>query len=112
MIDVLNAEWIKQKATKNEFQLSGHAHKERQEEAINTWEIREALMECEILESYPKDPKGPSCLVLGYAKERPIHIVCGRGKNDWLLIITVYIPRAPKWIDPKTRGGRENERAS
>jgi len=46
-------------------------------------------------------------LVLGYAEQRPIHAVCGKGKNDWLLIITVYIPRPPKWIDPKTRGGRE-----
>lgn len=25
----------------------------------------------------------------------------------WLLVITVYIPRPPKWIDPKTRGGRK-----
>jgi len=105
--DGIDVEWIKEKAKKNEFELSGHAHKERQEETINTWEIQEALVRCEILESYPKDPRGPSCLVLGYAEQRPIHAVCGKGKNDWLLIITVYIPRPPKWIDPKTRGGRE-----
>ena len=107
MVDVIHADWIKVKARENEFQLSGHAHKERQEETIHTWEIREALINCEILENYPKDPKGPSCLVLGYAMGRPIHVVCGRAKNDWLLIITVYIPKPPKWIDPKTRGGHE-----
>jgi hypothetical protein len=39
----MDAEWIKERARRNEFQLSGHAHRERQEEAINTWEIREAL---------------------------------------------------------------------
>jgi hypothetical protein len=107
LVDVIHADWVKEKARENEFQLSGHAHKERQEEAIHTWEIREALINCEILENYPKDPKGPSCLVIGYAMGRPIHIVCGRVKNDWLLIITVYIPKPPKWIDPKTRGGHE-----
>ena len=90
MSDGIDVEWIKEKAKKNEFELSGHAHKERQEETISTWEIQEALVECEILESYPKDPRGPSCLAFGYAKGRPIHLVCGRGKNDWLLIITVY----------------------
>jgi len=74
---------------------------------LTTWEIREALINCEILENYPKDPKGPSCLVFGYAMGRPVHVVCGRAKNDWLLIITVYIPKPPKWIDPKTRGGHE-----
>lgn len=107
MVDTIDVEWVKEKARNNEFQLSGHAHKERQEETINTWEIREALMGCEILESYPKDPKGSSCLVLGYAKGRSIHIVCGKAKNNWLLIITVYIPVLPKWLNPKTRGGRE-----
>jgi hypothetical protein len=65
------------------------------------------LTGCEILKSYPKDPKGPSCLVLGYARERPIHIVCGKTKNNWLLVITVYIPIPPKWLDLRTRGGRE-----
>ena len=30
-----------------------------------------------------------------------------RAKNDWLVVITVYIPKPPKWIDPKTRGGHE-----
>ena len=103
----MDAEWIKERARRNEFQLSGHAHKERQEEAINTWEIRETLMECERLENYPNDPRGPSCVVLGYAEGRPIHIVCGRAKNDWLLIITVYTPKPPKWLDPRTRGGGE-----
>jgi hypothetical protein len=68
---------------------------------------REALIECESLENYPNDPRGPSCVVLGYAEGRPIHIVCGRAKNDWLLIITVYIPKPPQWLDPRTRGGGE-----
>jgi hypothetical protein len=65
----MDAEWIKERARRNEFQLSGHAHKERQEEAINTWEIREALIECQSLENYPNDPRGPSCVVLDMLKE-------------------------------------------
>ena len=27
--------WIRERANKNEFQLTGHAHKERQEDVIN-----------------------------------------------------------------------------
>jgi hypothetical protein len=95
--------WIRKRANKNEFQLTGHAHKERQEEVIKTKEIREALMKGEILENYPDDPRGPSCLVLGYSGDRVIHVVCGRTKGDWLLVITVYIPRPPKWINERTR---------
>ncbi len=45
-------------ANKREFQLTGRAHKERQEETIKAKEIRDALMKCEILENYPDDPRG------------------------------------------------------
>ena len=98
--------WIREKANRNEFQLTGHAHKERQEGAIKAEEIRMALMNAEILENYPDDPRGPSCLVLGYSRGRAIHVVCGRTKGDWLLVITVYIPGPSKWINARTRTER------
>lgn len=103
---LINVGWIRNRANKNEFQLTGHAHKERQEEVIKTKEIREALMGGEILENYPDDPRGPSCLVLGYSGGRAIHVVCSRTKGDWLLVITVYIPRPPKWINERKRTKR------
>jgi hypothetical protein len=103
---IISVAWIRERANKNEFQLTGHAHKERQEEVIKTKEIREVLMKCEILENYPDDPRGPSCLVLGYSGGRAIHVVCGRTKGDWLLVITVYIPRPRKWINERTRAKR------
>ena len=95
---------IKHKVLQDEFQLTYHAHLERQEETIEIEDIREALLSGQILEDYPRDPRGPNCLVLGYSGKRPIHIVCGWAKNGWLLIITVYIPRPPKWITPYKRG--------
>ena len=36
--------WIHERANKTEFQLTGHAHKERQEDVIKVEEIRMALM--------------------------------------------------------------------
>lgn len=98
--------WIRERANKREFQFTGHAHKERQEETIKAKEIRDALMKCELLENYPDDPRGASCLVLGYSEGRAIHIVCGRTKCDWLLVITVYIPKPPKWINERKRAKR------
>lgn len=68
-------------------------------------EIEEAMINGEILEDYVNDPRGPSCLVLGYGREGyPIHLVCGQTPSKALRIITVYIPTPPRWIDPKTRG--------
>ena len=99
----MDIEKIRRKAQRGEFQLTYHAHLERQEEGIEIAHIKETLMSGEILEDYPDDPRGHSCLVLGYSEGRAIHIVCGWTKTDWLLVITVYIPRPPKWTDPRTR---------
>ena len=67
-------------------------------------EAESALLRCEILENYPDDPRGESCLALGFATDQnPVHIVCGRNRSGHLILITVYIPRLPKWKDPYTR---------
>lgn len=56
-----------------------------------------------LLESYPDDRRGGSCLVVGFTKKgKPIHSVCGRSGNS-LVIITVYIPMPPKFINPYER---------
>jgi len=106
---LIRVDWIHERANKNEFQLTGHAHKERQEEVIKTEEIRMALIKAEILENYPDDPRGPSCLVSGYSSGRAIHVVCGRTKGDWLLVITDYIPGPPKWINARNRAKRDDK---
>lgn len=36
---------------------------------ITTEELEEALKTCEIIEDYPDDPRGASCLILGLAEE-------------------------------------------
>ena len=57
------------------------------------------------MEDYTNDPKGPSCLILGYSQNRPIHIVCGYTPTKWIRIITAYIPKLPKWTNEKARAG-------
>lgn len=72
---------------------------------ISTGEIRQVIEHGEIIEGYPEDVRGHSCLMLGCGEEsnRPIHIVCAY-KEDYLAIITAYIPGKKEWADDfKTR---------
>ena|SRR3989338_3801316 len=87
----------------DKYEISSHAQKERYEENISLKEIEEAISHGEIIEDYPKDTRGHSCLVLGHSRNKSIHIVCSILPNGWLRIITVYIPKMPKWINPKQR---------
>lgn len=65
--------------------------------------LRRLYLNGQILEDYPNDPRGPSCLVYGNARGRPVHVVCGRNRSGWLVLITVYIPTMPKWKSPTER---------
>lgn len=85
------------------FRECSFAEKERYVEDITLYDLEKAISNGEILENYPDDPRGPSCLLLGLSKKRPIHIVCSYLPTDWIRIITVYIPKLPKWINERSR---------
>jgi hypothetical protein len=99
----------RQKAKTGRIELSKHAADEAFDETITIKDIHEALSHREktrVLEFYPSDPRGPSCLFVGPAKDgRWIHVVAGGFDRERLIIITVYRPKPPKWRDPFTRGG-------
>ncbi len=68
---------IRNKIRINEYDLSEHAHRERQKEQITVDEIERVILEGAIIEQYPNDPRGKSCLVAGKVTDQPLHIVCG-----------------------------------
>ena len=94
--------FIKKKTGNLEYDLSSHAHRERQEEQITISEIEQALLVGDIIEQYPDDPRGGSCLVAANVENKPIHVVCGKRDNR-LLIVTVYRPKLPTWKSYKKR---------
>ncbi|MFZ5502289.1 MAG: DUF4258 domain-containing protein [Pseudomonadota bacterium] len=100
----MNIQWVCQQVEAGIYEWSGHADDERQAERIPIEDVEDALRHGEILEAYPHDRRGPSCLVLGYSRQGyAIHIVCGQTPLRRLRLITVYTPSPPKWIDDRTR---------
>ncbi|MBI4285166.1 MAG: DUF4258 domain-containing protein [Chloroflexi bacterium] len=56
-----------------------------------------------VIESYPEDLRGRSCLVLGFTKEgNPLHMVCGLVADE-LIVITVYRPDPRHWLHWRLR---------
>jgi hypothetical protein len=97
---------IKEKIKANEYIFSQHAENERRNDHLEISDVESAILNGEILENYPDTGRGASCLILGYSGKELIHVVCGWNKYQWVVIITVYIPQQPKWIDERTRGRR------
>ena len=93
-------------AAKKRYLFLPHALRQmnRPERMIGTKEIRSVIEHGEIVEDYPEDVRGHSCLMFGRGEaDRPIHVVCAC-KEDYLAIITAYIPGENEWADDfKTR---------
>ena len=75
----------------------------RPDRMIRRVEVREVVADGEVVEDYPEDVRGHSCLLLGYGTDaRPIHVVCAP-KEDYLAIITAYLPDEMEWSDDLRR---------
>lgn len=69
----------------------------RPDRMISAAEIRAVIERGKVIEDYPEDSRGHSCLMLGFgSNDRPIHLVCSP-KDDYLAIVTAYIPEPDKW---------------
>jgi hypothetical protein len=75
-----------------------HTEKLRQRR-IRAEDIELTVQAGTIIEDYPEDRRGPTCLILGMARRRPLHVVCGRLEAEELLIITAYEPDPTEWED-------------
>ena len=107
----MNIDDIRQLIREGRYEISLHAQQERLEDDLDISEIEAVITHGEIIEAYPNDPRGPSCLVAGQAGAKSVHAVLGwvrkRDDNERILrVITVYLPQPPKWKDYRTRGDK------
>lgn len=66
--------------------------------------MREAIAAGEVIEDYPDDKYGPSCLIYGKTRaQRPLHVQCSYPSRPLVRVITLYEPDPEKWIDNRTR---------
>ena len=95
---------IRLKFLQDAFEFSKHAVDQALLRNILVSEIREAAQAAEIIEDYPDDKYGPSCLLPGFTRAgRPLHIQCSYPSRPLLKIITVYEPNPNEWIDYRKR---------
>jgi hypothetical protein len=100
--DMLN--WVRRAAQRKILYLP-HAitQMSQPERMISAAEIRRVIRAGSIIEDYQEDRRGHSCLMLGFGnEERPIHVVCAP-KEEYLAIITAYIPSQREWADNFSR---------
>jgi hypothetical protein len=97
-------ESIREKIQQGEYEYSRHAVDQSILREISDQEMKEAILNGEIIEDYPKDKYGPSCLIAGQTSAgRWLHVQTSYPSRPKVKIITLYQPNPNEWIDFKVR---------
>ena len=95
---------IRSKVADELFEFSKHAVDQSILRNISIREFVAAIENGIVIENYPNDKYGPSCLILGFTDDgRPIHVQSTYAESEILKIITLYEPDENLWIDFRTR---------
>lgn len=68
---------IRRRVARGDFEFSQHTVDQAIIRHILVRELREAIASGEVIEVYPEDKYGPSCLIFGMTRGgRPVHVQC------------------------------------
>jgi hypothetical protein len=91
-------EEIRKKFSNEQFELSKHALDQSILRRIQVQEVRDAIASGQVIEDYPDDRYGSSCLISGLTQDqRPIHVHCSYPSRPIIKIVTLYEPDPPRW---------------
>jgi hypothetical protein len=95
---------IRERVEREDYVISFTHTEKLRERKIGAQDVEEAIRNGVIIEDYPDDSRGPSCLILGRSSGRTLHVVCGRLEEKQILIVTAYEPDPAEWeSDWRTR---------
>lgn len=78
------------------YLFTAHASDRAVARGIASHEVEEAILNGEVIEDYPEDKYGPSCLIFGITKGgRALHIQVSYPPE--VKVITVYEPSPDEW---------------
>jgi Domain of unknown function (DUF4258) len=102
-MNILDA--IRDKVLRRQYEFSRHAVDQSIVRSISVAELEQAVSgKSEIIDDYPNDKYGPSCLILGFTKTgRPLHVQCSYPSRPLIKIVTVYEPDPALWVDLRVR---------
>ena len=100
---------IRRKFAQEQFEFSKHAVDQSILRQIRVQEIREVIANGQVIEDYPEDKYGPSCLIASSTQaQRPIHVQCSYPDRPLIKVITVYEPNPQRWNQDFTQRRRSD----
>jgi hypothetical protein len=95
----VDIEDIKRKVGEGRYMVSFTHTEKLRLRRIKAADIEQAVKSGNIIEDYPNDPRGASCLILGRVGNRPLHILFAQLEAQEILVVTAYEPDPEEWED-------------
>ncbi len=81
-----------------EVRFSGHAVMRMFERGLSKDQVLAIVKTGELIADYPDDSPYPSCLLLGYIDNKPVHVVIARDAVTGIcFVVTAYQPNPQLW---------------
>ncbi len=93
---------IRDFAKKERIEFTHHARAQMYARKINSADVKQCLLDGEIIEEYRDDKPYPSFLLYAELDQKYIHVVCAVAEEQ-LFIITTYYPDENLWEAHKKR---------
>ncbi|GDY22050.1 hypothetical protein LBMAG56_33970 [Verrucomicrobiota bacterium] len=91
-------EALRHKFGLGQVEYSLHAVRQMVARNITPQEVTQTVLTGEVIEDYPNDKYGPSCLLFGRAaQQRPLHVQCTHPSRPLVKVITAYEPDPAEW---------------
>ena len=91
---------IRDKFRAGQVEYSLHAVKQMIARNIATNDVLHCALAGEVIEDYPDDKYGPSCLIFGKAADgRALHFQCTHPSRPLIKVITAYEPDPTEWSE-------------
>lgn len=97
-------ELIREKISRGDWELSQHALDQGIRRGVDFGDLPHVFATGEVIEDYPDDKYGPSCLIVGFTQiGHPLHVQCTYPSRPLVKIITLYEPDPELWVDFRVR---------
>jgi len=95
-------ERIRKSAKNEDIEFTHHARAQMYKRNINSTDVRQCLLNGQIIEEHRDDKPYPSFLICAKLDQKHLHVVCAVAEEQ-LFIITTYYPDENLWINHKKR---------
>ena len=78
--------------------FSGHAVRQMFRRGLGKDDVIATIQSGEVIADYPDDRPYPSCLILGFVGDIPVHVVFALDEEQQVgIVVTAYVPDPDLW---------------